>query len=117
MNCVLPIAPHILVPVASYQYLLICSPVWQPQLFTKAPLAKARRSICFKSFSCIHEIELQCHDFLIIALEFVGPVRTEDELPLKEDGIDIARREEHVLFEEIVIVLQPDLGELGWIPG
>src|SRR5205085_5117811 len=57
MNCVLPIAPHIRVPVASYQYLLICSPVWQPQLLMNAPLAKARRSICFKSSSCIHAFE------------------------------------------------------------
>src|SRR5438034_10099008 len=57
MNCVLPIAPHILVPVALYQYLLICSPVWQPQLLTNAPLAKMRRSICFKSSSCIHAFE------------------------------------------------------------
>ena len=31
---VLPIAPHIRVPVASRQSWLILSPVWQPQLFT-----------------------------------------------------------------------------------
>jgi hypothetical protein len=42
-------------------------------------------------------------------LEFVGAVRAEDEFKLEKDRIDIATREEKIFFEEIVIVLQPDL--------
>src|SRR5438046_8861688 len=56
MNWVLPSAPHMRVPVAAYQYLLISSPVWQPQLFTNAPLAKMRRSIFESSVSCSHAL-------------------------------------------------------------
>jgi len=57
MNWVLPSAPHIRIPVAACQCLLISSPVWQPQLFTNASLAKARRSIFARSFSCNHAFD------------------------------------------------------------
>src|SRR3954465_4704855 len=56
INWVLPIAPHMRVPVAACQYLLISSPVWQPQLFTNGPLAKIRRSIFERSVSCNHAL-------------------------------------------------------------
>src|SRR6476469_7426063 len=50
-------------------------------------------------------------------LEFVGAVSAEDEFELEENGIGVAAGEEVVLLQEIVVVLEPDLGELGWIPG
>src|SRR5436305_12943267 len=56
MNWVLPSAPHMRVPGAAYQYLLMAAPVWQPQLFTNAPLAKMRRSIFESSVSCSHPL-------------------------------------------------------------
>src|SRR6266581_175747 len=34
MNCVLPIAPIMCVPVARYHFFDMLSPVWQPQLLT-----------------------------------------------------------------------------------
>src|SRR6266404_4037379 len=34
MNCVLPIAPIMCVPVALYHFFDMLSPVWQPQLLT-----------------------------------------------------------------------------------
>jgi hypothetical protein len=47
----------------------------------------------------------------------VGAVSAEDEFELEENGIGLAAGEKIILFKEIVIVLEPDLGELGWIPG
>ena len=38
--------------------------------------------------------------------KLVRPVRTEDELELKENRIDLAIGEEEVRFQKIVIVLQ-----------
>jgi hypothetical protein len=38
----------------------------------------------------------------------VCTVRAEDEFELEEDRVDIAAGQEKILFQEIVIVLQPD---------
>jgi len=46
----------------------------------------------------------------------VGAVRTEGEFELEEDGIHIPPVEEVVGFEEVVIVLQAQLGEFGRKP-
>jgi hypothetical protein len=53
----LPIAPIILVPVAAAHFLLMLSPVWQPQLFTNAFLRKMPRLIFARSFSWSHTFE------------------------------------------------------------
>jgi hypothetical protein len=53
---------------------------------------------------------------IFFILEFVGAVSAEDEFELEEDRIGVAAGEKHVLFQEIVIVLEPDLRELGRIP-
>ena len=42
-------------------------------------------------------------------LKFVGAVGTENEFELQKNRIDIATSEEEIFFEEVVIVLQPDL--------
>ncbi len=52
MYCVLPTAPIILTPVADANFLLMLSPVWQPQLYTNASLAKMPRLSLPSSFSC-----------------------------------------------------------------
>ena len=57
MYCVLPITPHIWVPVAAFHFLVMLSPVWQPQLLTNAPRAKTRRLIFFASSSCSHDLQ------------------------------------------------------------
>src|SRR5947207_15724759 len=56
MNCVLPRAPIIRVPVAANHFFDISSPVWQPQLFTKAWRSKTRRLILVRSLSCSHDL-------------------------------------------------------------
>jgi hypothetical protein len=40
--------------------------------------------------------------------EFVGSVRAEDELELKENRIHVASGEEKCVVDEVVIVLQPN---------
>ena len=47
----------------------------------------------------------------------MGAVRAEDEFELEKNGIDVATGQEKVVFEKVVIVLQPDFRELGRIPG
>ena len=48
--------------------------------------------------------------------KLVRPVRTEDELELKENRIDLAIGEEEVRFEKIMIVLLSQLREFRRIP-
>ncbi len=43
-------------------------------------------------------------------------VRAENEFELKENRIDVTIGQEEILLQKIVIVLQPELGELGRIP-
>src|ERR1700686_3567052 len=57
MYCVFPITPPIGIPVAAFHFLDMLSPVWQPQLLTNAPRAKARPLICFSSLSCSHDLQ------------------------------------------------------------
>jgi hypothetical protein len=49
--------------------------------------------------------------------EFVRTMRTEDKFELEENGVSLARREEIVRVQKIVIVLQAQLGKLCRIPG
>src|SRR3954447_12890843 len=57
MYWVLPITPHIGTPVAATHFLDMLSPVWQPQLLAKAPLAKTRLLIFRSSSSCSHDLQ------------------------------------------------------------
>ena len=43
-------------------------------------------------------------------------MRTEDELELKENRIDLAIGEEEVRLQKIMIVLQSQLGKFGRVP-
>src|SRR5437868_9757050 len=54
---------------------------------------------------------------IFFILEFVGAVSAEDEFELEKNGIGVAAGEEIVLLQEIMVVLQPDLRELSWVPG
>src|ERR1051326_1288924 len=45
-------------------------------------------------------------------LKFVGGVRPELEFELQPDGMFVAKR-----FAVVVVILQPQLGALAWIPG
>src|SRR5438876_4943178 len=44
-------------------------------------------------------------------------MRAEDEFELKKNRIDIATRQEEILFEKVMIILQSDFRKLGRIPG
>src|ERR1051325_3939072 len=57
MYWVLPMTPHMGTPVAASHFLDMLSPVWQPQLLTKAPRAKTRPLIFFSSSSCSHDLQ------------------------------------------------------------
>ena len=50
-------------------------------------------------------------------LEFVSAVGAEDEFELEENRVDVTPWQEEIFFEEIMIVLQSNLGELSGIPG
>ena len=50
-------------------------------------------------------------------LKFVSTVSTENKFKLQENRIDVATSEEKRVFDEVVVVLQTDFRELGWIPG
>src|SRR6266404_5178116 len=56
MNCVLPMAPIMCVPVARYHFSDMLSPVWQPQLLMKASCAKMWPLILWNSDSCSHDL-------------------------------------------------------------
>src|SRR5947208_13442080 len=72
------------------------------------------------SFACPVRAKLRIADRIkriFFILEFVGAVSAEDEFELEKNGIGVAAGEEIVLLEEIMVVLQPDLRELSWVPG
>ena len=48
---------------------------------------------------------------------WLGAMRAENEFELEKNRIDVAIGEEEVLLQEIVVVLQPDLGKFSRIPG
>src|SRR5689334_17681231 len=50
-------------------------------------------------------------------LKLMGAVGAKNELELKKNRVNVAAGQEKSVLQKIVIVLQADFGELGWIPG
>src|SRR6266478_187539 len=64
------------------------------------------------SFACAEQVQAiiayKISEVFFMILEFVSTVGAENEFPLEKNGFDLPCREEKVLLEEILVVLQSD---------
>ena len=102
-------APTMGTPVARRHFLAMLSPVWQPQLFTRAPLANNPWWICFSSSSCNHALETAV-DLVAIVEHEARLVRMEEEVQIRDLHLVAGLSAIEIIDQRLGIVEPDQLG-------